>query len=79
MSADRSSVVPRLKMKQVFFEPAGDTVELVMQVANFHHSRGGITKHIELGGSDVMAVRTNLKLAAEVFTTACMLVTAQVQ
>lgn len=71
---DKSSVTPQLATKLVFFQPENDTVELVMQVANFHHKRGGITKYIELGGSDVLTVRTNLKIAAEMFITASLLV-----
>ena len=71
---DKSSVTPHLATKLVFFQPENDTVELVMQVANFHHKRGGITKYIELGGSDVLTVRTNLKIAAEMFITASLLV-----
>ncbi|MCM3633838.1 ATP-binding protein [Paenibacillus camelliae] len=71
---DKSSVTPNLATKLVFFQPENDRVELVMQVANFHHNRGGITKYIELGGSDQLAVRTNLKIAAEMFITASLLV-----
>ncbi|GGA34534.1 ATP-binding protein [Paenibacillus physcomitrellae] len=71
---DKSSVTPQLATKMVFFQPANDTVELVMQVANFHHKRGGITKVIELGGSDVLTVRTHLNIAGEMFVTASLLV-----
>ncbi|RAV13836.1 ATP-binding protein [Paenibacillus contaminans] len=71
---DKRSVTPHLATKLVFFQPENDRVELVMQVANFHHKRGGITKYIELGGSDVLPVRTNLKIAAEIFITASLLV-----
>jgi signal transduction histidine kinase len=71
---DKSSVTPRLATKLVFFQPESDRVELVMQVANFHHKRGGITKYIELGGSDALTVRTHLRIAAEMFITASLLV-----
>lgn len=71
---DKNGVTPRLATKLVFFQPAGSTVELVMQVANFQHKRGGITKFIELGGSDALTTRTNLSVAAETFITASLLV-----
>jgi signal transduction histidine kinase len=71
---DKSRAIPRLATKLVFFQPENDRVELVMQVANFHHHRGGITKPIELGGSDALTVRTNLNIAAEMFITASLLV-----
>ncbi|MDI4648044.1 sensor histidine kinase [Cohnella hashimotonis] len=71
---DKSGVTPRLSTKLVFFQPADNTVELVMQVANFHHKRGGITKFIELGGSDTLTVRKNLSEASGMFVTASLLV-----
>ncbi len=71
---DKSSATPHLATKLVFFQPENDTVELVMQVANFVHKRGGITKYIELGGSEVLTVRANLRVAAEMFITASLLV-----
>ncbi|TNJ64564.1 hypothetical protein FE784_20010 [Paenibacillus hemerocallicola] len=71
---DKSGVTPHLATKLVFFQTENNTVELVMQVANFHHKRGGITKYIELGGSDVLTVRTNLRVASEMFITASLLV-----
>ncbi|WP_042167140.1 ATP-binding protein [Paenibacillus gorillae] len=74
VSGDKSGVTPHLETKLVFFQPENDRVELVMQVANFHHKRGGITKYIELGGSDVLSARTNLRIAAEMFITASLLV-----
>lgn len=71
---DKCRVTPNLATKLVFIQPGNDRLELVMQVANFHHMRGGITKYIELGGSDVLTVRTNLNIAAEMFITASLLV-----
>ncbi|WP_036730830.1 sensor histidine kinase [Paenibacillus sp. FSL R7-277] len=71
---DKEGMTPSLATRLVFFQPEGDTVELVMQVANFHHKRGGITKNIELGGSNVLTVRTHLRIAADMFITASLLV-----
>jgi len=71
---DKSSVTPRLATKLVFFQPEKDRVELVMQVANFHHKRGGITASIELGDSDALTVKTKLRIAAEMFITASLLI-----
>ncbi|WP_153733067.1 sensor histidine kinase [Sporosarcina obsidiansis] len=71
---DRSGVTPQLATRLVYFQPKNDMVELVMQVANFHHGRGGITKYIELGGSDALTVKTKLKIATEMFITTSLLV-----
>lgn len=71
---DKSNMTPQLATKLVFFQPESDTVELVMQVSNFYHNRGGITKEIELGGSNVLTVQTKLKVATDMFVTASLLV-----
>lgn len=71
---DKNSMTPHLGTKLLFFQPEQDTVELVMQVSNFHHNRGGITKSIELGGSDGLTIRTNLNLARDMFISASLLV-----
>lgn len=71
---EAASTTPQLATKLVFFEPEGDTVELVMQVANFDHHRGGITKFIELGGSEALTVRTQRNIAADMLVTAALLV-----
>ncbi|WP_017691533.1 ATP-binding protein [Paenibacillus sp. PAMC 26794] len=71
---DKNSMIPHLATKLLFIQPENDTVELVMQVANFQHNRGGITKYIELGGSDVLTTKTNLNLATDMFITASLLV-----
>ncbi|KAA8785087.1 hypothetical protein EC604_14680 [Paenibacillus amylolyticus] len=71
---DKSNMTPQLATKLVFFEPNKDTVELVLQVSNFHHHRGGITKEIELGGSNMLTVGTKLKVATDMFITASLLV-----
>ncbi|WP_341281135.1 hypothetical protein [Paenibacillus sp. FSL H8-0537] len=46
---NKSSVPAHLATKLVFFQPENDSVELVMQVANIQHKRGGIIKYMELG------------------------------
>ncbi|CAM4188394.1 ATP-binding protein [Saccharibacillus endophyticus] len=71
---DKAGMNPRLATKLLFFQPESDNIELVMQVSNFNHNRGGITKPIELGGSDVLATKTNLNLAADMFVTASLVV-----
>lgn len=71
---DKNSMIPHLATKLLFVQPENDTLELVMQVSNFQHNRGGITKYIELGGSDVLTTNTNLNLAADMFITSSLLV-----
>ncbi|MCQ4086363.1 7TM diverse intracellular signaling domain-containing protein [Saccharibacillus sp. JS10] len=74
VGTDQASMTPHLSTKFVFVQPRSDTIELVMQVSNFHHHRGGITKSIDLGGSDFLTTKTNLNLAMDMFITASLLV-----
>ncbi|PYE48869.1 hypothetical protein HUB98_16350 [Paenibacillus barcinonensis] len=71
---DKNSMTPHLATKLLFVQPENDTLELVLQVSNFQHNRGGITKYIELGGSDVLTTKTNLSLATDMFITSSLLV-----
>lgn len=74
VGTDRSSTIPSLATRLVHFQPQSDRVEIVLQVANFHHARGGITKHIELGDGDRLTMKTNLKAALEMFVTASLFI-----
>jgi len=71
---DKNSTVPRLATRFVAFQPQTEQVELVMQVANFHHVRGGVTKHIEIGDRETLWRKTVFKYAAELFMTASLLI-----
>jgi len=74
VGTSRASTTPSLATKLVVFEPKSGQVELIVQVANFHHMRGGITKYIELGESESLTTKTELKVAFEMFVTASLLV-----
>jgi len=74
VGTDRHSTVPSLATERVYFQPQDTEVELVLQVANFHHMRGGITKPIELGTSQVITNRTILKTAYEISVTASLFI-----
>jgi len=70
---NKSEMIPELATNMVFFQPVSDRVELVMQVANFHHYRGGITKDIELGGIEVLQAKSDLRIASEMFITSSLI------
>ena len=44
----RQEVIPDKKQRVVFFQPNRETVELVMQISNFHHRNGGFRNEIRL-------------------------------
>jgi signal transduction histidine kinase len=74
VGTDRDSTMPSLATQLVYFQPQANEVELVLQVANFHHMRGGITKPIELGSGQLVSNRTILKTAYEIFVTASLFI-----
>lgn len=69
----RESTVPRLATKIVTFQPKSDNVQLLLQVANFHHMRGGVTKYIELNTADPIIRQSGLKLALDMCVTGSLI------
>ncbi|WP_185731276.1 ATP-binding protein [Larkinella rosea] len=49
-----------------------DTLHLVIQVANFHHSKGGIYKSIRLGRADLLLGKLNREYALNFILTGCL-------
>ncbi|MBA4146034.1 MAG: hypothetical protein C0523_09740 [Cytophaga sp.] len=45
---------PHWEVKKVSFDRPGDTLQLVLQISNFHHAKGGMKNHITLGESQLM-------------------------
>lgn len=64
---NRSEVTPQYLTQQAFFYPSGSTVELVIQVSNFHHRSGGILESIQLGTADSVQAATKRSLAYDLF------------
>ncbi len=63
----REDVTPQYLPRQVFFYPAGSTVELIIQTANFHHRSGGILESIQFGTADQVQAATHRRLAYDLF------------
>lgn len=50
---------PQWKPGAFSFEPAGDTIEVVITLSNFHHHRTGINESIYLGDASTLASKTS--------------------
>lgn len=74
VGTDKPSTVPSLATRFVPFQPQTDQVEIMIQVANFHHARGGITKPIEIGDRETLWKKTIFKYVAELFMTSSLLI-----
>jgi len=74
VGTDRSSVTPAFQTKLVSFTPRPGDNEIVLQVANFHHLRGGVTKKLELGTLGEMSRKSDLKLGMELFLAGSLII-----
>ena len=55
VSSNRDSVIPKEIPQVNFFQKtAGDSIQIVVQVANFFHARGGLKSSIDLGRQDAL-------------------------
>jgi len=52
--------------------PSADTLHLALQIANFHHSKGGNAKSIEIGSFSSLQADSNLDYAFDFLLTGCM-------
>lgn len=48
VGSTRQSMIPEKIPTSVFFQPTGETVEIVVQVSNFHHRKGGFRNNLML-------------------------------
>jgi len=48
------SMIPEKTPDTIFFEPDGELVEIVIQVSNFHHRKGGFRNSILLGPAETI-------------------------
>jgi hypothetical protein len=79
VGTSRKESVPQWLPRTIVF-PAADTLHIIMQVANFHHIRGGSNDHIYLGLPDQLyqkresAVITNIILFAGLGLIGCFFI-----
>jgi hypothetical protein len=62
MTADETK--PMWMPQTVYLENVPDTLKLVLQIANFHHSKGGIKEPIYLGSTSQMKLKRGLAIAS---------------
>ncbi|MFC5408265.1 ATP-binding protein [Larkinella bovis] len=68
-SAETTTPFWLTQVKQI---PKTDTLQLLIQVANFHHSKGGIYKQLTLGKADHLRFQFNRINALDFFLTGCL-------
>jgi PAS domain S-box-containing protein len=63
----RETMVPDWMPQVAAFAPEGDQLELILQVSNFHHRKGGITERIWLGTEPEIRQARERALAFQLF------------
>ncbi|MFZ6010947.1 MAG: 7TM-DISM domain-containing protein [Bacteroidota bacterium] len=80
VGATEKTSLPQWLPQTVSFNAAHETLDIVIQVSNFHHAKGGIREPIVIGKSDQLvrkreiAVNSNLVLFTSLFVTALIFV-----
>lgn len=64
--------VPKWQYKTVGFVPHTDTTEIVLQISNFVHSKGGIKESLIIGKSDQITLERRRTEAIDLFLTGCL-------
>ncbi len=70
---DKNRSVPEVRPRVVFFTPGTDQLEIIVQVSNFHHPRGGIWRSILLGPADTIREVYRNRLISDAFFIAAYL------
>ncbi len=58
IATNKTEEVPKYQATIVQFIPPSDTIDLIIQVSNFHHRRGGIWKKIEIGDYETIFLKS---------------------
>lgn len=62
----KEETVPQWLPQSVTFELSKDTLEIVLQIANFHHHKGGAREPIYLGSKDQLSTKRSLALGSNI-------------
>lgn len=73
VSTSRTGFVPHWEYKAVDLPANMDTIRLTLQVANFVHSKGGISKPIFIGPREVIALARYRAAAIDLLLTGCLI------
>lgn len=75
VATEPSRELPQWKPQTVTFIPATDTIEIIIQVSNFHHHLGGIGKPVVLGKeSHIMHTTANSRKLSELLLAGLLLI-----
>jgi len=67
---------PRWAAREHFFTQVGQDLELVLQVSNFHHRKGGIDSHLLLGTPEQVTAHVSRLMGFEIFLLGVLVIMA---
>ncbi|MES2331603.1 MAG: ATP-binding protein [Bacteroidota bacterium] len=67
-----SKAIPKWQQKTLALEPSSDTLHLILQVANFWHSKGGPYKQIVIGDRQALFTEEKQDNAFDLVLTGCL-------
>lgn len=70
---DKETTKPYWSTQVVPLHSHEDTLHITLQVANFHHLKGGISKEIRIGSHNILQKQNQLDQAFDYFLTGCII------
>ncbi len=74
VGTERDTVTPRYRLEQKPFHDNSGSLEIILQVANFNHRKGGIWNPIKLGNADTLRSELNLQWIFDLSLFGCLMV-----
>ncbi len=71
---NREAVVPQYRLEQNTFYDNTGTLDVIIQVANFNHRKGGIWNPIQLGDAETLQASQNLQWIFDLILLGCLLI-----
>jgi serine phosphatase RsbU (regulator of sigma subunit) len=72
----KNETIARWSSKNLFFESPGKETEIIIQVSNYHHHKGGIEHSIYLGGDEIISARSLRLSAISIFLLGVLMIMA---
>ncbi len=76
VSANKKTSVPKWTSDDILFKSNSNTIDLILQVSNYHHKKGGIENSILFGTTENISEHTWKNLSLNIFLLGALLIMA---
>ena len=70
----REEMTPQYLSQTASFQPRNNTIEIILQVSNYYHRKGGVWKYIEFGEKNRIRNKRERQLAFDLFLLGSLLI-----